>query len=66
MTATAVDEDGDPMVDAGEVDARYAGLALVLEGGDLAKVQTSVVDLTTTPATVIRVGAGDVREFSDD
>lgn len=66
MTATAIDEDGDPMVDGGEVDARYPGLALVLEGGDLRKVQTSVVDLTTTPATVIREGIGDVSGFSDD
>jgi tRNA threonylcarbamoyl adenosine modification protein (Sua5/YciO/YrdC/YwlC family) len=66
ITATAIDEEGDPMVDGAEVDARYPGLALVLEGGDLRKVQTSVVDLTTTPATVIRIGVGDVREFADD
>lgn len=66
ITATAIDEDGDPMVDGGEVDRRYAGLALVLDGGDVQKVQTSVVDLTTEPATVIRAGVGDVSEFSDD
>jgi tRNA threonylcarbamoyl adenosine modification protein (Sua5/YciO/YrdC/YwlC family) len=66
MTATAVDEEGEPMVDAGEVADRYAGLALVLEGGELEKVQTSVIDLTTTPATVLRVGVGDVREFTGD
>jgi tRNA threonylcarbamoyl adenosine modification protein (Sua5/YciO/YrdC/YwlC family) len=66
ITATAIDEDGDPMVDGGEVDRRYAGLALVLDGGDVQKVQTSVVDLTTEPATVIRAGIGDVSEFSDD
>ena len=66
ITATAIDEDGDPMVDSAEVDQRYAGLALVLDGGDVQKVQTSVVDLTTEPATVIRAGVGDVSEFSDD
>lgn len=66
ITATAVDDEGDPMVDAGEVDRRYPGLALVLDGGDVQKVQTSVVDLTTEPATVIRAGIGDISEFSDD
>jgi tRNA threonylcarbamoyl adenosine modification protein (Sua5/YciO/YrdC/YwlC family) len=66
ITATAIDDEGDPMVDGGEVDARYPGLALVLDGGDVQKVQTSVVDLTTEPATVIRAGIGDVSEFSDD
>lgn len=66
ITATAIDDEGDPMVDGGEVDARYPGLAIVLDGGDVQKVQTSVVDLTTEPATVIRAGIGDVSEFSDD
>jgi tRNA threonylcarbamoyl adenosine modification protein (Sua5/YciO/YrdC/YwlC family) len=66
ITATAIDDDGDPMVDGGEVDVRYPGLALVLDGGFVQKVQTSVVDLTTEPATVIRAGIGDVSEFSDD
>ncbi len=66
VTATAVDALGEPMVDAAEVDARYPGLALALDGGDVQKVLTSVVDLTTTPATVIRAGLGDVSEFSDD
>jgi tRNA threonylcarbamoyl adenosine modification protein (Sua5/YciO/YrdC/YwlC family) len=66
ITATAIDDDGDPMVDGGEVDRRYPGLAIVLDGGDVQKVQTSVVDLTTEPATVIRAGIGDVSEFSYD
>jgi len=66
ITATAIDDLGEPMVDAGEVDERYAGLTLVLDGGDVHKVQTSVVDLTTSPATVLRAGIGDVSEFADD
>ena len=66
ITATAIDDLGEPMVDAGEVDARYVGLSLVLDGGDVRKVQTSVVDLTTSPATVLRAGIGDVSEFADD
>ncbi len=65
VTATAIDDDGDPMVDAGEVDARYAGLALVLDSGGMEKVQTSVVDLTTIPATVLRKGVGEVDDFQD-
>jgi len=66
ITATAIDESGDPMVDAGEVDARYPGLTLVLDGGDVQKVQTSVIDLTCAPAVVLRAGIGDVSEFADD
>jgi tRNA threonylcarbamoyl adenosine modification protein (Sua5/YciO/YrdC/YwlC family) len=66
VTTTAIDEEGDPMVDGAEVDRRYAGLALVLDGGAVQKVRTSVVDLTAEPATVIRAGIGDVSEFSND
>ena len=51
---------------AGEVDERYPGLALVLDGGGAQKVQTSVIDLTSLPPKVLREGIGDVSEFADD
>jgi tRNA A37 threonylcarbamoyladenosine synthetase subunit TsaC/SUA5/YrdC len=37
---------------------------LVLDGGNCGLIPTSVIDLSTDRATVVRVGRGDVRPFA--
>jgi tRNA threonylcarbamoyl adenosine modification protein (Sua5/YciO/YrdC/YwlC family) len=54
----------DPHVDPREIEIAFKGLGLVIddgEGGGL--VPTTVIDLTTVPAVVVREGAGDVADF---
>jgi tRNA A37 threonylcarbamoyladenosine synthetase subunit TsaC/SUA5/YrdC len=51
------------MVDPHEIDEAFGELALVLDAGAGGLVPTTVIDLTSSPPTVIREGAGDVYEF---
>ncbi|CAN5565796.1 L-threonylcarbamoyladenylate synthase [soil metagenome] len=65
ISTTAQRAGEDPHVDPREIDVAFSGLGLVLddgEGGGL--VPTTVIDLTTVPAQVVREGAGDVSDFS--
>jgi tRNA threonylcarbamoyl adenosine modification protein (Sua5/YciO/YrdC/YwlC family) len=58
-TANLPDED-DALIDPDEIDDRFPGLALILDAGAGGKTPTTVVDLTTSPPTIIREGAGPI------
>jgi tRNA threonylcarbamoyl adenosine modification protein (Sua5/YciO/YrdC/YwlC family) len=64
ISTTAQRTGEDPHVDPREIDIAFPGLGLVLDdgvGGGL--VPTTVIDLTTSPPTVVREGAGSVEDF---
>jgi tRNA threonylcarbamoyl adenosine modification protein (Sua5/YciO/YrdC/YwlC family) len=63
ISSTAAPPGEDPMVDPHEIDARFKGLAMVLDGGAGGLVPTSVIDLTQLPPVIVREGAGSVEEF---
>ena len=63
ISSTAAPPGEDPMVDPHEIDARFKGLAMVLDGGAGGLVPTSVIDLTRLPPEIVREGAGSVEEF---
>ena len=63
ISSTAARPGEEPFVDPHEIDAAFHGLALVLDGGAGGLVPTSVVDLTRSPAEVVREGAGPVDAF---
>lgn len=58
-TANLPGED-DALIDPDEIDDRFPGLALILDAGAGGKTPTTVVDLTTSPPTIIREGAGPI------
>jgi tRNA threonylcarbamoyl adenosine modification protein (Sua5/YciO/YrdC/YwlC family) len=63
VSSTAARAGEAPLIDPHEIDQAFAGLALVLDAGAGGSVPTTVIDLTTVPPAVIRVGAGSVYEF---
>jgi tRNA threonylcarbamoyl adenosine modification protein (Sua5/YciO/YrdC/YwlC family) len=63
ISSTAARPGEEPLVDPHEIDAIFRGLAIVLDGGAGGLVPTSVIDLTTSPPTIVREGAGAVDEF---
>ena len=63
ISSTAARPGEEPLVDPHEIDAIFRGLALVLDGGAGGLVPTSVIDLTTSPPTIVREGVGPVDEF---
>lgn len=63
ISTTAQRQGEEPYVDANEIDDAFKGLGLVIDGGAGGVVPTTIVDLTTTPFTVVREGAGDVDAF---
>jgi tRNA threonylcarbamoyl adenosine modification protein (Sua5/YciO/YrdC/YwlC family) len=63
ISSTAARPGEEPLVDPHEIDAIFRGLALVLDGGAGGLVPTTVIDLTTSPPTIVREGAGPVDEF---
>jgi tRNA threonylcarbamoyl adenosine modification protein (Sua5/YciO/YrdC/YwlC family) len=65
ISTTAARHGQDPHLDAREIDAEFAGLALVLDAGPGGLVPTSIVDLTGDRPRVVRVGAGNVSEFEE-
>jgi tRNA threonylcarbamoyl adenosine modification protein (Sua5/YciO/YrdC/YwlC family) len=55
-----------PRTDAKEIyEALQSRVDLVLDGGNCGLVPTSVIDLSTDRAIVVRAGRGDVRPFVD-
>lgn len=66
ISTTAARHGSDPHVDAREIDDDFKGLGLVLDAGGGGIVPTTVVDLTTSPPTVVREGAGAIDEFVDE
>jgi tRNA threonylcarbamoyl adenosine modification protein (Sua5/YciO/YrdC/YwlC family) len=55
-----------PRTDAKEIyDKLGSSVDLVLDGGNCGLIPTSVIDLSTDRAVVVRVGRGDVSPFAD-
>lgn len=63
ISSTAVLPGGLPEVDPLEIDAKFSGLELVLDGGPGGTLPTTVVDLSGDHPTIIREGAGPVAPF---
>jgi len=63
ISTTATRHGLEPMVDPDEIDEEFSGLALVVDGGGGGTVPTTVIDLTTSPPTLVREGAGPADEF---
>lgn len=63
ITSTAAGQDGEPMIDPEEIDDRFPGLGLVLDGGAGGMVPTTIVDLTSEAMEVLREGAGPVENL---
>ncbi|HLM73271.1 MAG TPA: L-threonylcarbamoyladenylate synthase [Polyangiaceae bacterium] len=60
ISTTAGPPGGDPLFDPWEIDERFPGLDLVLDGGTGGLVPTTVVDLSQGDVSIIREGAGPV------
>jgi tRNA threonylcarbamoyl adenosine modification protein (Sua5/YciO/YrdC/YwlC family) len=54
-----------PYIDPHEIDDRFKGLAMVLDGGVGGSIPTTIIDLTTSFPEIIRAGAGSVQEFAN-
>jgi tRNA threonylcarbamoyl adenosine modification protein (Sua5/YciO/YrdC/YwlC family) len=63
ISSTAALPGEPPFVDPHEIDQAFHGLALVLDAGAGGSVPTTVIDLTTSPPTIVREGAGSTEEF---
>jgi tRNA threonylcarbamoyl adenosine modification protein (Sua5/YciO/YrdC/YwlC family) len=63
ISTTAQHTGGEPHVDPHEIDAAFRGLGMVLDGGAGGVLPTTVIDLTQTPAVIVREGAGPIDEF---
>jgi tRNA threonylcarbamoyl adenosine modification protein (Sua5/YciO/YrdC/YwlC family) len=63
ISTTAAPHGEEPYVDPDEIDTRFKGLAMVLDGGPGGRTPTSVIDLTTPEPTIIREGAGPIDDF---
>jgi tRNA threonylcarbamoyl adenosine modification protein (Sua5/YciO/YrdC/YwlC family) len=64
ISTTAAPHGEDAYIDPHEIDARFKGLAMVLDAGVGGSVPTTVIDLTTAYPKIIREGAGSVQEFT--
>jgi tRNA threonylcarbamoyl adenosine modification protein (Sua5/YciO/YrdC/YwlC family) len=60
LVTTTATIDGEALVDPAEIDARFHGLDMVLDGGFGGLVPSTVLDLTGQDIVVVREGAGDV------
>jgi tRNA threonylcarbamoyl adenosine modification protein (Sua5/YciO/YrdC/YwlC family) len=63
ISTTAARHGQTPMVDPDEIDEEFGGLAVVVDGGGGGTVPTTIIDLTTSPPTLVREGAGGADEF---
>jgi tRNA threonylcarbamoyl adenosine modification protein (Sua5/YciO/YrdC/YwlC family) len=63
ISTTAQKAGEDPFVDAHEIDEAFKGLGMVVDGGGGGLLPTTVVDLTTSPPTIVREGAGPIDFF---
>jgi tRNA A37 threonylcarbamoyladenosine synthetase subunit TsaC/SUA5/YrdC len=63
VSTTAAPHGHAPYIDPHEIDDRFPGLGMVLDGGVGGSVPTTVIDLTTAYPRVIREGAGPIDEF---
>jgi tRNA threonylcarbamoyl adenosine modification protein (Sua5/YciO/YrdC/YwlC family) len=63
ISTTAAPPGDDPMVDPWEISEAFPGLELVLDAGGGGLVPTTVVDLSTGVARIVREGAGPIDEL---
>jgi tRNA threonylcarbamoyl adenosine modification protein (Sua5/YciO/YrdC/YwlC family) len=61
LSTSAVSQNGEPLRDAHDIDARWPGLAVVIDGGWSGAVPTTVIDLVER--VVVREGAGPVDDL---
>lgn len=64
ISTTAAPHGEDPYIDPHEIDDRFRGLGMVLDGGVGGSVPTTVIDLTTSYPEIIRAGAGSIEDFA--
>jgi tRNA threonylcarbamoyl adenosine modification protein (Sua5/YciO/YrdC/YwlC family) len=64
ISTTAAPHGEDPYIDPHEIDDRFKGLGMVLDGGVGGSVPTTVIDLTTSYPEIIRAGAGAIEDFA--
>jgi tRNA threonylcarbamoyl adenosine modification protein (Sua5/YciO/YrdC/YwlC family) len=65
IASTSATYNDEVLIDSREVDDRFPGLALVLDGGVGGTVPTSIIDMTESPPVVLRQGAGPVAPFEE-
>ena len=63
ITSSAVSSAGDPFIDPEEIDARFRGLSMVLDGGAGGMEATTVVDLTSGEIEIVREGVGPLDDL---
>jgi tRNA threonylcarbamoyl adenosine modification protein (Sua5/YciO/YrdC/YwlC family) len=63
ISSTAAPNGGDPFVDPTELRDYFKTLDLVLDGGAGGLVPTTVIDLSTGSAEIVREGAGPIDDF---
>ncbi len=63
ISSTAAPNGGDPFVDPTELRDYFKTLDLVLDGGTGGLVPTTVIDLSTGHAEIVREGAGPIDDF---
>ncbi len=63
ITSTAVFPGGEPFIDPEEINDRFKGLAMTIDGGAGGMEPTTVVDLTAGDIDVIREGAGSLDDL---
>jgi tRNA threonylcarbamoyl adenosine modification protein (Sua5/YciO/YrdC/YwlC family) len=66
MSTTAAPHGEAPYIDPHEIDDKFPGLAMVLDGGVGGSVPTTVIDLTAGYPQVIREGAGSIEDFAGE
>jgi tRNA threonylcarbamoyl adenosine modification protein (Sua5/YciO/YrdC/YwlC family) len=64
MSTTAAPHGEAPYIDPHEIDDRFSGLAMVLDGGVGGSMPTTVIDLTGGSPQVVREGAGRIDDFA--
>jgi len=62
ISSTAAPPGEDAMLDPHEIDERFPGLDLVLDGGAGGLIPTTIVDLTSGEAVIVREGAGSLDD----
>ncbi len=60
IVSTTASDDGEAMADPGEIDERFPGLDLVLDGGVGGLVPSTVLDVTGRDIVIVREGAGPI------
>jgi tRNA threonylcarbamoyl adenosine modification protein (Sua5/YciO/YrdC/YwlC family) len=63
ISTTAAPPGEEAIIDPWEIDARFPGLAMVLDAGTCGTVPTTVVDLSQGEVKIVREGAGSVDEL---